>query len=117
MDVLGLEDAWFRVCEGERRTLFTGIRGPGERFSLPEGAEEPELRAGNAGAVYILVDGAAFGPLGSGPDVARRVNLLPDAVRAAFPLAPHVAASPLPAAATVEEASEGAPGAVALRSE
>ncbi len=117
VDVLALEDAWIRVRDGERRTLFTGILGPGERFSLPEGAEEPELRAGNAGAVYILVDGAAFGPLGSGPDVARRVNLLPDAVRAAFPLAPHVAASPRPAAATVEEAAESAPGAVALRSE
>ncbi len=121
VDVLALEEAWIRVRDGERKTLFTGILGPGERFSLPEGAEAPELRAGNAGAVYILVDGAAFGPLGSGPDVARRVDLLPDAVRAAYPLAPHVAApsvalTPERAAGSGPSAAEEA-GAVALRTE
>ncbi len=114
VDVLALEDAWVRVRDGERRVLFTGILGPGEHFTLPADAAAPELRAGNAGAVYIVVDGEAFGPLGSGPEVAKNVDLSADAIRAAYPRAAHVAAPPPPPARAAEAPSEGA---VALRSE
>lgn len=106
VDVYATEDAWVRIRDGERKVLFTGILGPGERFTLPEGVQAPELRAGNAGAVYIVVGGAAFGPLGNGPAVAKKVKLTPDAVRAAWPAAPHIAAGQ-PAGSNLREASSG----------
>lgn len=91
VDILATEDAWVRVRDGDRRVLYTGILGPGETFTLPEGAVEPQLRAGNAGAVYIVIDGVAFGPLGAGPVVAKNVSLTPEAVRAVYPAANDVA--------------------------
>lgn len=94
VSVLATDEAWVRVRDGRSRVLFTGILGAGEQFPLPPEATEPELRAGNAGAVYIVVDGAAFGPLGDGPEVAKGVKLTPDAVRAAYPRA-DVAFAPL----------------------
>lgn len=113
VDILAVEDAWVRVRDGERKVLFTGILAPGERFTLPEGAVAPQLRAGNAGAVYVVVDGAAFGPLGSGPEVAKNVDLKPDAIRAAYPPAAHVQA-PAP---LIEKAASSsvAENALALR--
>lgn len=113
IDVLALEEAWVRIRDGERRVLFTGILGAGERFSLPADAAEPELRAGNAGAVYILLDGAAYGPLGSGPEVARSVALKAEAVRAAYPRAAGVAAE-IPARTSAAAPAEGD---VALRAD
>ncbi|QIE54875.1 helix-turn-helix domain-containing protein [Pikeienuella piscinae] len=117
VDVFATADAWVRVRDGERRVLFTGILGPGERFTLPEGATAPQLRAGNAGAVYILVDGAAFGPLGEGPQVAKNVDLKPDAVRAAYPEAADFVAPPVTKEAGQEAALEPGDRAVALRDE
>lgn len=116
VDVFALEEAWIRVRDGERRVLFTGILGPGERFSLPPEAEAPQLRAGNAGAVYIIVDGAAFGPLGSGPNVASNVDLKPDSVRAAYPEAAGIAPQPAPSR-NAEAARPALAGEVALRSD
>ena len=91
INIVAVEDAWLRVRDGEAKTLFTGILGAGDRFILPPDAEAPVLRAGNAGAVYLVVGDAAFGPLGAGPVVAKNVQLTPDAIRAAYPVADDVA--------------------------
>lgn len=115
VDVFATEDAWVRIRDGERKVLFTGILGPGERFTLPEGVTAPQLRAGNAGAVYILVDGTAYGPLGKGPEVAKNVDLKPDAVREAWPLAADFVAPPRLAESGREAGLDQGEGAVALR--
>ena len=109
-----VDEAWVRVRRAENEVLFTGILGAGEHFELPAGAADPNLRAGNAGSVYIVVDGEAFGPLGDGPEVAKGVQLTPDAVRSTYPLATDIAVAP-PRPHDDREAS--LPGSVALRSE
>lgn len=111
--VYATEDAWVRIRDGERKVLFTGILGPGERFTLPEGATEPQLRAGNAGAVFIIIDGAAYGPLGNGPQVAKKVDLKPEAVRASWPAAPNFSETPVNREAALQTGDD----AVALSNE
>ena len=108
--VFAKDEAWVRVRDGESGVLFTGILGAGEQFPLPDGAGDPRLRAGNAGSVYIIINGAAFGPLGAGPEVAKGVVLTPDAVRSAYPLAGDVAVAPLP----TDDREASLPSAVAL---
>ncbi|MGB0853363.1 MAG: helix-turn-helix domain-containing protein [Pikeienuella sp.] len=91
INIVAVEDAWLRVRDGDAKTLFTGILGAGDRFILPVDADAPVLRAGNAGAVYLVVGDAAFGPLGAGPVVAKNVQLTPEAIRASYPVADDVA--------------------------
>lgn len=112
VDILATADAWVRVRDGDRKVLFTGILGPGERFTLPEGVTAPQLRAGNAGAVYIVIDGAPFGPLGDGPAVAKRVSLTPDDVRAIYPAARTL---DMPQTSGAEAVAANAGDAVALK--
>lgn len=100
------DDAWVRIRDGGGRTLFSGILGPGERFTVPEGAVAAELRAGNAGAVYIAVDAAVFGPLGVGPTIAKKVSLAPEDVKSAFPLSDIVLK---PAQGSAEAVALGGP--------
>ena len=97
VSVFAKDEAWVRVRDGESGVLFTGILGAGEQFPLPGEVGDPTLRAGNAGSVYIIVNGEAFGPLGAGPEVAKGVVLTPEAVRSAYPLASDVAVAPLKA--------------------
>lgn len=91
--VHAVEEAWVRVRDGGGKVLFTGILGAGEQFIVPPEATAPMLRAGNAGGVYIVVGGEAFGPLGRGPEVAKNVSLTGDDVRAAYPQADAAAVS------------------------
>ena len=54
----------------------------GERFDLPPAAETPILKAGNAGGVYISVDGVTYGPVGQRGQIARDISLVAETVRA-----------------------------------
>ncbi len=90
MKILATEEAWVRVRDESQRVLFTGTLAAGDRFELPSEATAPVLRAGNAGAVYIVVGDSAFGPLGDGPVVAKNVLLTVDAIKAAYPVADGV---------------------------
>lgn len=97
--VIATADAWVRVRDANQKTLFTGIMSAGDRFELPDGVTTPTLRAGNAGAVYLMIGGAAFGPLGAGPEVAKNVELTAEAIRAAYPMSEDLSE---PAAETAE---------------
>lgn len=94
LKILATEAAWVRVRDEAQRVLFTGTLSAGDRFELPKEATAPVLRAGNAGAVYIVIGGIAFGPLGNGPVVAKNVLLTADAVKAAYPAAEGINIGP-----------------------
>ncbi|MHA1527420.1 MAG: helix-turn-helix domain-containing protein [Alphaproteobacteria bacterium] len=67
--------AWIRVRDGDAAVIFEGTLAAGERFEIPARFTEPVLRAGNAGALYVLVDGAPYGPVGSSDRVVKNLSL------------------------------------------
>lgn len=56
--------------------LFEKILNSGERYRLPTDLDNPLLKAGNSGSVYLMVGDKYFGPVGSKGAVARRVSLV-----------------------------------------
>ncbi len=101
------QPAWVRVYLESGTVLFEKILEAGETWQIPADADAPLLRAGNAGAVYVLLDGAAYGPIGQGASVAKQIPLQPAAVQERFArveampevLQASVSALDLPAAA------------------
>lgn len=85
VDILALQDAWVQVKQESGEVLFEQILTAGARYRVPIDAVAPQLRAGNAGAVYLMVGDAVFGPLGQGVSVVKEVSLLSAAVRASYP--------------------------------
>ena len=83
--LIASEEAWIRVREGESTVLFEGILDAGERFELPATLADPVLRAGNAGGIFIFVDGVAYGPVGERGRVAKGVSLRADDIRSTMP--------------------------------
>jgi hypothetical protein len=66
--------AWIRVSDGDA-ALFQGTLAAGGRYEVPERVAAPLLRAGNAGAVYLLIDGAPYGPVGGPGSVVKNLSL------------------------------------------
>ncbi len=78
-------DTWVQVTDAIGNVAYTGILSPGEAYNIPE-QQGLRLKTGNAGGLFIEVDGLRFGPLGSNGAVMRNVVLNPGAVRASFTL-------------------------------
>lgn len=91
--VVARAPAWIRVRDG-RRTLFEGLLKAGGRYEVPPGLADPRLRAGNAGEVYLVVDGTTYGPLGPPNGVVRRFPLKPAEIARRLPKAGTAATAP-----------------------
>jgi cytoskeletal protein RodZ len=77
-------DAWVRVRDRSGATVFEAILKNGQRWTVPAGASGLTLRAGNAGAVFVEIDGIRHGPLGRPGAVASNVSLEADALRQGY---------------------------------
>lgn len=81
--IVAARAAWVRVTAADGTILFERILDGGESFQLPK-AGAAALRAGNSGAVYLTLDGRAYGPVGKDTSVARNVALSADSIVAAY---------------------------------
>lgn len=80
-----ISDTWVQVQDSLGNTTYTGIMSAGEAYNIPN-VEGLRLKTGNAGGLFIEVDGQRFGPIGADGTVMRNVVLNPGAVRASFTL-------------------------------
>ncbi len=69
------DEVWIRVRDGEA-VIFEGTLQPGGQYEVPERVAAPVLRAGNAGALYALVDGEPYGPVGTSAQVLKNLSLV-----------------------------------------
>ena len=81
------EEAWIRIRESNNTTLFEGTYAAGDSILLPARLEAPRLRAGNAGGIFVYIDGVPYGPVGRSGSVAPNVSLLAEDVRNSMPQA------------------------------
>ncbi|WP_434220877.1 DUF4115 domain-containing protein [Paralimibaculum aggregatum] len=85
--VHAIERTWIRVRDENRAVIFEGILEAGRNFELPPRIEGPELRTGNAGGLFLVVDGAPHGPVGKRGAVLGGISLAAAAIRERFPAA------------------------------
>ncbi len=84
--VVARQPAWVRIYQANGTVLFEKILDTGETYTLPTDIDQqPLLRAGNAGSVYLALNDVSYGPLGNGASVVKNISLLPDVVRSAYP--------------------------------
>lgn len=85
--IVATDSAWLRVKSADGSTIVQRTFARGERFELQRDLTGAVIRAGNAGAVYIEIDGHLHGPLGAPGGVAKNVSLDLDAVQGRFAVA------------------------------
>jgi len=69
------QEAWVRVSAADGSVLFEKVLAAGEEYTLPERAEVSSLRAGNAGYLFLMIDGQVYGPVNGTNGVAKNVSL------------------------------------------
>ncbi len=87
VEVLAVRPSWVRVSAADGTVLFEKILDAGERYAVPPLQQAAELRSGNSGSIYFVVNGQTFGPAAPGAQVIKNVALSPEALTAAYTVA------------------------------
>ncbi len=80
VSIVAVQEAWVRVYQENGTIIFEKTLAAGEQYSLPIDAPTAYLRAGNATAVYVMIDDEAYGPISNSDAVVRDIALLPTSV-------------------------------------
>jgi len=74
-ELLAVRESWVRVKAADGSVLFEQTMQPGDRYTIPQDDGLATLRTGNAGAVYVVAGGQAYGPVGSNGEVVNNFEL------------------------------------------
>lgn len=84
VEVLAVRPSWVRVSAADGTVLFEKILDAGERYTVPQLAQAPVLRAGNSGSIYFAVNGKTYGPASPGAQVIKNLSLDASSLTASY---------------------------------
>ena len=110
--LVAVRPAWVRVRAADGTVLYETIMEPGDRYDVPQTEEPATLRIGESGAVYFLVDGQHYGPVGPRGQVTSNLALSVENLTASYQVADIAADADLAEVVRVAELERGAEEAV-----
>ncbi|MEQ6202668.1 RodZ domain-containing protein [Sulfitobacter sp. HNIBRBA2951] len=75
VQVIATGETWVRVTAADGSNIFEKVMQKGDTFNVPALEEPPVLRTGQSGAVYFVMNGEFFGPVGGRGSVTSNVPL------------------------------------------
>lgn len=84
------EPVWIKIYDAEGERLFEEEMEAGDTFTVPAGADDPQILTGRPGALTVTIDGQVVPPLGTADRTIKDVG-----VSAAALLARGTAANPV----------------------
>jgi cytoskeletal protein RodZ len=75
IEIVAVCPAWVQVSSADGTVLFEKILDAGERYAVPALEQAPNLRSGNSGSVYFMVNGTTYGPAAPGAQVVKNLPL------------------------------------------
>lgn len=75
VQVVATGETWVRVTAADGTNIFEKVMQKGDTFDVPALEEAPLLRTGQSGAVYFVMNGEFFGPVGGRGSVTSNVPL------------------------------------------
>ena len=102
IEVLAVRPSWVRVNAADGTVLFEKILDAGERYAVPPLETAAVFRTGNSGSIYFVVDGMTYGPVAPGAQVAKDIQLSPEALTQSFAQADPTADEDLARFATAD---------------
>ncbi|AGI68446.1 hypothetical protein OAN307_c28790 [Octadecabacter antarcticus 307] len=95
VQLVAVRDAWVRVRAADGTVIYEATMVAGDTFNVPQTIEPATLRIGESGAVYFLVNGAHYGPVGPSGQVTSNLALSVDNLTTSFAVADLTADSDL----------------------
>ena len=106
VEVLAVRPSWVRISAADGTVLFEKILDAGERYVVPPLQQAAELRSGNSGSIYFVVNGQTFGPAAPGAQVVKGVSLASEVLTTTYTLADLSGDADLAQYVTVADASD-----------
>ncbi len=75
VELVAVRPSWVRVRAADGSTIYERTMQPGDRYTLPQAEVAATLRTGDAGAVYVVAAGQAYGPIGGRGEVVSNFAL------------------------------------------
>jgi cytoskeletal protein RodZ len=75
VQVLATGETWVRITAADGTNIFEKVMQKGDTFDVPALEDAPTLRTGQSGAVYFVMNGEFFGPVGGRGSVTSNVPL------------------------------------------
>jgi cytoskeletal protein RodZ len=75
VQVVATGETWVRVTAADGTNIFEKVMQKGDTFDVPATVEPASLRTGQSGAVYFVMNGEFYGPVGGRGSVTSNVPL------------------------------------------
>lgn len=75
VQVVATGETWVRITAADGTNIFEKVMQKGDTFDVPALEDAPMLRTGQSGAVYFVMNGEFFGPVGGRGSVTSNVPL------------------------------------------
>lgn len=75
VELVAVRESWVRVRSADGSTIYERTMQPGDRYTVPQAEVAATLRTGDAGSVYVVTGGQAYGPIGSRGEVVSNFAL------------------------------------------
>ncbi len=85
--LMAVRPAWVRVRSAEGSVIFETIMNAGDTFAVPQTTDPATLRIGESGAVYFVMNGETYGPVGQRGSVTSNLALSVDNLQTTYQVA------------------------------
>ena len=75
VQLVAVRPAWVRIRSADGTVIFESIMNAGDTYAVPQTQDPATLRIGESGAVYFMVNGTHYGPVGPSGSVSSNVAL------------------------------------------
>ncbi|SIN95649.1 helix-turn-helix domain-containing protein [Vannielia litorea] len=75
VELVAVRPSWVRVRAADGSTIYERTMQPGDRYVVPQAELAATLRTGDAGSIYVVTGGQAYGPVGSRGEVVSNFAL------------------------------------------
>lgn len=85
--LMAVRPAWVRVRSAEGSVIYETIMNAGDTYQVPQTTDPATLRIGESGAVYFVMNGETYGPVGPRGSVTSNLALSVDELQTKYQVA------------------------------
>lgn len=85
--MVAVRPSWVRISAADGTVIYETIMEPGDVWDAPVGEEAPLLRTGESGAIYFVLNGEYYGPVGETGTITANLPLEVDGLKATYTVA------------------------------
>jgi cytoskeleton protein RodZ len=115
--ITATDEVWMRIYDATGKTLYENTLKAGDRYDVPDDANNPMINVGRPDKLQVLVNGTAIAPLGDGARAIQDVPISAAALTARASTAPQPTPSPTSTGAASTPRTTRRPAASRPRSE